>query len=123
MNINLTNQQIYEVAVELKELLNNNDNYFPARLNFFLLKNYYEFVNAIKALEETRDAIVEHYGVIKDNEIVFENNQKEKANDELDALLLVEQTLNLHPIKLSWLEDLKFTAKQMQALLPMIEED
>lgn len=123
MNINLTNQQIYEVAVELKELLNNSDNYFPARLNFFLLKNYYEFVNAIKALEETRDAIVEHYGVIKDNEIVFENSQKEKANSELDALLLVEQTLNLYPIKLSWLEDLKFTAKQMQALLPMIEED
>lgn len=123
MNINLTNQQIYEVAVELKELLNNSDNYFPARLNFFLLKNYYEFVNAIKALEETRDTIVEHYGIIKDNEIVFENNQKEKANNELDALLLVEQTLNLYPIKLSWLEDLKFTAKQMQALLPMIEED
>lgn len=123
MTLKLTNEKIYEIGVELRKLLNDETIYFPARLNFFLLKNYYEFVNAIKTLEKIRDDIVEHYGVVEDNQIKLSEEQKQQANAELESLLMLEQSLDINPIKLSWVEGLQFTAKQMEALYPMIEED
>lgn len=120
----MTNNNIYFIAKYLDNFAMNNQQYLPARLSFYLMKNIQLFISKAQELEQMRAQIVEHYGYIneKGNAVIEEKN-KEKAQQELDDLLNTEQEIEYKKIPLSWFDDVEFTIEEMNKLSFMIEDD
>lgn len=122
--INMTNAEIYGLSQALSSAFNMEEKYFPARVNYFIQKNKNNLALMTESIESVRGDIIRQYGTMDENEkIVFTDENLKTANKELEELLNVSQDVVISTIKLSDLENLDFTPKQMQALLFMIEED
>ena len=122
--INMTNAEIYGLSQALSSAFNMEEKYFPARVNYFIQKNKNNLALMTESIESVRGDIIRQYGTMDENEkIVFTDEKLKTANKELEELLNVSQDVVISTIKLSDLENLDFTPKQMQALLFMIEED
>lgn len=122
--ITMTNKEIYLKAIALKEILTNEINYFPARVNYLLLKNYYALLDIVKIIEESKNTILKHYGQSSsDNKISLADEYVQQANAEFEEMLSIYQVVDILPIKISLLDNLSFTPQQMETLFFMIEED
>lgn len=122
--ITMTNRDIYLKAKTLKDMLTTETHYFPARVNYLLLKNYYALIDIVQIIEESKNTILKHYGnQVSADEISIPPEHLQQANAELEDMLSISQTLSIIPIKISMLDNLSFTPVQMEALFFMIEED
>lgn len=121
----MTNAEIYGLSKALNLAFNNEGKYLPARVNFYIQKNKNLLSQLNESIETTREHIITHYGTPNEEgtsyNIAPENINE--VNKELQDLLNVEQEVSVSMIRLSDLDGLDFTPKQMQALLFMIEED
>lgn len=123
---NLTNETIYNCATVLVPMLQNTNQYIPAKTNFILCKNIGLLRTLTEEIDQSRRAIIMHYGQLSEDEkdlYTFEPDKLIQANSELEALINLKQEVNLTMLKLSDLDGLVFTPQQMQALLIMIDED
>ena len=121
---NMTNAEIYGLSQALSSAFNMEEKYFPARVNYFIQKNKNNLALMTESIESVRGDIIRQYGTMDENEkIIFTEANLTAANKELEELLNVSQEVTISTIKLSDLDSLDFTPKQMQALLFMIEED
>lgn len=124
MKKTMTNAEIYGLSQALNLTFNNEERYLPARINYFISKNKNNLALIVESIEKVRKDIIIQYGNISENnEISFSDSNIKKANEELEDLLNVSQEIDVALVKLSDLNGLDFTPKQMQALLFMIEED
>ena len=121
----LKNSEIVGFAQRFDKAFENETQYFPAKVNFYIHKNIKTLLGLLETIENTRKDILKRYGIHnKDtDEITFTEESKDLANQELLILFNLEQEVPISMIKLSDLEGLHFTPDQMQVLLFMIEED
>lgn len=120
----LSNEELYEKAVLLREVINDNSLYLPAKANFRLIQNIDLVLNQVKKIEEARANIIMHYGhVNEDNTYTIPSENLSQANKELNDLLSLSNGITLTPIYLSWLKDTKLSMAQMNAIGFMIVDD
>lgn len=125
MEKEMTNMEIFGLSKALNEAFNNEEKYLPAKLNYYITKNKNVLAQITEGIEEVRLNIIKQFGVLEEGKdyYSFSPENTKIANQELANLLNITQQVNILMVRLSDLEALEFTPKQMQALLFMIEED
>lgn len=119
----LTNQQIYDYAIQLANF--KIDVRLPIRFNFFLNRNI-QLINALgQEIENARFQIAKAYGVLneKGTSYHFTPDEIVKVNKELSDLFTLEQDVNLHLFTLEELDNIELTYEQMKTLMFMIKEE
>ena len=120
----LKNSEIVGFAQRFDKAFNNETQYFPAKINFYIHKNIKTLVDLCDIIDNARQDIFKRYGKKNaDGSLSFSEENRVMANQEIVTLLNLEQEVPISVIKLSDLKDLVFTPEQMQTLLFMIEED
>lgn len=119
----LTNNQIYTYAQALSSAFANNKNqYLPAKINFYIQKNMQAIVVLAREIEDSRIAIIKHYGVTdKEGNITVPDANQEVAKQEYIDLLNIEQEVKILPINIEQFGDINLSIEQMNAILFMIE--
>lgn len=99
--------------------------YFPARANFYIQSNLTSLKAFVQSLITERNRIIEHYGEPNEQGLFQIKDEKMllQANKELDELLSLEINLEIKEIPLSWLEGVRLSLEQMNAISFMIQED
>lgn len=122
----LTNSQIYIYAQNLHKAFNDLTQVLPVKINFYIQKNKNLLKELAVEIENSRKDIIYKYGNLdeKTENYVIENSEnREKAVQEMNDLLELEQDVNLYTISLNQFdENLSLTIEQMDAILFMIEE-
>lgn len=121
----LKNSQIFEMANNLVTAFQNETRYLPAKLNFYIQKNRNILVQLAEEIDSGRMTIIQHYGIIdgQTGGYIIPDDKKEAVNKELNDLAQLIQEVKLEFIPLSYLDNLEFTTKQMQALMFMIKDE
>lgn len=122
----IKNKKILTITENLKKAFNDNVKYFPAKINFIIHKNLTLLESLTEEIYQTRDSIVDYYGIpdeTEQNKFFIPEDKRKKAQNELDELLELEQEVPLMIFKFNQIEDLDFTSNQMEAMMFMIEED
>lgn len=121
----LTNQEIYEYALGLKNTFNNTIIELPVLINYSIQKNLHTLMGMAQTIDQLKNNIGERYGVydseVNGFKILPENMAQVKA--DLEKLMEIEEKVEIRTIKLDDLKDIKLTNQQMAALLFMIEEE
>ena len=121
----LTNQEIYEMAASIAAAFSNEAKYIPVKLNFAIQKNLSIFSNLQKEIEDNRVRIAQEYGKLDQENMryIIEEENKTKAEQELNDLFSMEQEVEVRTCPLSLIENIDLTLEQMQAIMFMIVED
>lgn len=109
----LTNNEIYQKAIEIQDSFDDSNLYIPAKLNFYIAKNKQNLITKALVIEDIKRK-------------TLDNNQKtdEQKNKELFELGELEEDVDIKMIPLSWFtDDIKFSYKQMEAIMFMIDEN
>lgn len=126
MTITMSNNEIYQIFNDLMEQFNNGEQKFPVKINFYLQKNKKTLMGFAQEIETARLEIINNYGSpSEDNpgQYVIPSENIEIAQQELNELFALEQDVQLYKIKIDdFPADMSLTAKQMEALLFMIED-
>lgn len=119
-----SNYQIYEYMQVFSDLFEKQDLYIPIKANFVIQKNIRTITTAGIEIEKARLTIGQHYGKLNEDQSGFlvPQDKLEKANQEITDLFSIEQNLDIRMIKLEDLGDAELTARQMQAIMFMIED-
>lgn len=122
---NISNAEIYSISNALNQAFNDSDIYIPAKTNFFIQKNRSYFNMLKEDIERVRLETLQRFGSYNEETQSFSFSKSNQliVNKELNDLLSIIQSVEYYMISLSELEGLKFTARQMQAILFMIEEE
>lgn len=120
----MSNAQIFALSNKLDAALNAESRYMPAKITYFIHKNRTKLAEQMNFIEQARIGIIQHYGDLDKNTGAYNvpDEVLDKANQELNDLLKIEQDLDISMIKLSDLDNIDFTLEQMDALSFMIEE-
>lgn len=121
----LTNNQIYNYALNLEQLFLEEEQKLPIKINFYLQKNKNTLFELAKDIEAARTSIAQSYGEMDEEtsyyKILPEN--VEVATKELQDLLMLEQEVNIYQVNIEdFPVDLNLTTDQMEALMFMIKE-
>ena len=120
----MTHNEIYQIAVSLLNNFTAIDSYLPAAVAFSIQKNKQMMLNIANEIEESRLSILQHYNASNSlDNIEIPTNLIEQANNELKALLSIEQELKIYTFKIEELDGVKFTPNQMDSILFMIDEE
>lgn len=106
---NMTNSEIYGIAVMLIQEMKNFNASLPVRVNFYLQKNIDEIINLGKDIEEHRDALLDKYGKRDENGYTVNEDQADTLNRELDDLLNLTQEVKIYEIDLSAFDGINLT--------------
>lgn len=119
----LNNSAIVGFVQSFDKYFSEEKQYFPAKINFYIHKNIENLLVAAKTIEAARNDIIKHYGQQGENDtVVFTEENRQKANEEIAILLNLEQDIPISFISLNDLDGLNFTPQQMRCLMFMIEE-
>ena len=121
----LTNDQIYNYALNLEQTIFEEEQKLPIKINFYLQKNKNTLFELAKDIEMARTSIAQSYGEISEEtsyyKILPEN--VEVATKELQDLLMLEQEVNIYQVNIEdFPVNLNLTTDQMEALMFMIKE-
>lgn len=119
-----SNREIFEIAQSLHtEFLEDEKLTLPVIVNFSLQKNIVAFTDAAKTIETTRQKIAKQYGEFSSSTGNYSVKPENipAAQEALDQLFEIEQSVDVTMIELEDLEDIKLTTKQMHALMFMID--
>lgn len=126
MRLTMTNNEIYQIFNNLMEQFNNGEQKFPVKINFYLQKNKNTLMGFAQEIETARLEIINNYGnPSEDNpgQYIIPPENIEIAQQELNELFALEQDVQVYKTKIDdFPADMSLTAKQMEALLFMIEE-
>ena len=119
----LSNGFIHSCAPALYNLLQS-DISFPALANYKITKNINQLVNIYQELEKERIRVCEKYstGLENDNYKFEDSEKRTQAEQELNALMLDEQEVNILKFPIESLGNTNLTTKQMNLLMFMIDE-
>lgn len=122
--VNLKNEEIYAYAVNLSQSsLNNLD--LPVKVNFYLQKNIKKIIELGQEIEQARLDICNKYGSIDENEnYIFSDEIIDKANQEIQDLIELEQEVKLYMISInSFNDDNIMSSKDFNAISFMLYDD
>lgn len=120
----MTNNEIYNIANNLLEAFNDNNQKLPVKVNFFLQKNKKVLLNLAQEIEEERISIAQNYGKLDSESGNYSVNLEhiEAAKQDLNNLFNIEQDVNIAKINYNDLDpNMELTTAQMEALMFMIE--
>ena len=121
----IKNQKIYNIAMNLMKVFNDENLYLPMKLNFYIQKNKKTFIELGQDIESARMKIAAEYGVYDEatGQYSVPPEKVQIASKELNDLFNLEQEVNIYKIKVEDLpSDLNLTTAQMDAILFMIED-
>ena len=122
VSIKMNNGMIYQYALTLNEVLNNNDLQMPVAVIFSIEKNKQTLMAVAQDVEKYRMDIIKKYGEEVDCNYNVPQDKIEIANKELQDLFSIEQEVNIYKFNIEDLGDIKLTSNQMNAILFMIED-
>lgn len=120
----LTNNQIYNYAIELQKNFQDETQKLPIKINFYLQKNKNILLELAQNIEQTRTEIIANYGEldIETNQYVIPPEKIAEASKELEDLFALEQEVQIYTVSIdTFPEDINFTSGQMQAIMFMID--
>ena len=129
MRKQFSNKEILLYAEQLKTIFLDlgQDIELPIKINFFLQKNIKTLMDAAREIEEMRLKIGKKYGTYDATTQSYHiqgNENLEKAQQEINNLLSIDQILDINLISLQELQDTThLTIGQMSAMLFMIDND
>lgn len=121
----LTNSNIYNYVNNIVTNFINIETYIPAKANFLIQRNITLLTEAAKEIEQARLHIIKHYGVLENTETLeysFSDINLKQAEQEMEDLLNIVQSIDLKTFTIEELGNAEFTPAQMQAIMFMIEE-
>lgn len=126
MKIKMSNLDIYNNAIKLRDAFGNNiDIKIPIMVNYAIQKNLEILLAAAKTVDKVRCGIGEKYGNLSTEGEVYEISKEnlDVAKHDLATLMETEEMLDIRKIKLADLDGVQLSNTQMAALLFMIEEE
>lgn len=122
VSMKMNNGIIYQYALTLNEVLNDNDLQMPVAVLFSIEKNKQTLMAVAQDVEKYRMDIIKKYGEEVDGNYNVPQDKIEIANKELQDLFSIEQEINIYKFNIEDLGDIKLTSNQMNAILFMIED-
>lgn len=122
ISMKMNNGMIYQYALTLNEVLNDNDLQMPVAVLFSIEKNKQTLMAVAQDVEKYRMDIIKKYGEEVDDNYNVPQDKIEIANKELQDLFSIEQEVNIYKFNIEDLGDIKLTSNQMNAILFMIED-
>lgn len=118
----LTNNEIYKLANDLQRAFEDNTQYLPAKVNFYIQKNKATLLTLAQEIERSRLAILQNYGTPNETtgNYEFTGDSAQKVVAELNDLFAIEQDVNIYKVDIDAFGELSLTTGQMEALLFMI---
>lgn len=119
----LTNNQIYNYAVELQKNFSDETQKLPIKISFYLQKNKNELLELAQDIEKTRTEIIEKYGELNEttSQYLVPPEKIEEASKELEDLFSLEQEVQIYTVNIdNFPDDVSFTNSQMEAIMFMI---
>lgn len=122
---NMTNAEIYAIAMQLIEHISKANLCLPIKVNFYLQKNMTVILNIAEDLEKNRNEILNKYGTLnaETGQYDFEVDKIDEANKELADLFALEQEVPIYEISLDAFGDLPLDTNQVKAISYMIKEE
>lgn len=124
---NLTNAEIYSKAEDLLQAFpSGEENKIPVKALFLLRKNIKVYTELAQEIEKARIEIIQKYGKPSEedeNRYIFEGENAEKVNKELNELVSCEQEVSYYTFSLTSLGDVEFSNAQMDAIMDFIDFD
>lgn len=120
----LTNNQIYNYAVELQKNFQDNSQKLPVKINFYLQKNKNILLELAQDIEKSRTEIIQSYSVINEEtkQSIIPSDRIEEASKEIEDLFSLEQEVQIYTVQIeAFPEDISFTTGQMEAIMFMID--
>lgn len=120
----LTNNQIYNYAVELQKNFQDETQKLPVKINFYLQKNKNILLELAQDIEKSRTDIIQSYSVIDEEtkQSIIPSDKFEEASKELEDLFSLEQEVQIYTVQIdAFPEDISFTTGQMEAIMFMID--
>ena len=119
----LTNEEIYFINNQFNIAIEGANQYLPAKINFYIQKNKKKIMDLAMEIEQTRINIIQNFGeAVEEGKYFIPKEHIEAAQNELNDLLNISQTIDIYTISINDIENLQFTLPQMEALMFMIEE-
>lgn len=122
VSMKMNNGIIYQYALTLNEVLNDNDLQMPVAVLFSIEKNKQTLMAVAQDVEKYRMDIIKKYGEEVDGNYNVPQDKIEIANKELQDLFSIGQEINIYKFNIEDLGDIKLTSNQMNAILFMIED-
>ena len=122
VSIKMNNGMIYQYALTLNEVLNDNDLQMPVAVIFSIEKNKQTLMAVAQDVEKYRMDIIKKYGEEVNGNYNVPQDKIEIANKELQDLFSIEQEVSIYKFNIEDLGDIKLTSNQMNAILFMIED-
>ena len=125
MKITLTNNKIYTYAIYIKEFCDERaEILMPAKCSFYIYKNLNTLIELASCIDKARQNILEKYGN-EESESVFNisKENREIVQKELDDLSQIEQEVDIYYIKLSDLDNVDLSLKQISNISFMILDE
>ena len=124
ITMTLTNGFIYDRAVNLLNNFNINDVKMPIAACYSIEKNKETLRNIAEDIEKNRFQIIQRYGTVQENgDFLVSQDKIEEANEELAALLNIEQEIKIYIFKIEELKNVELTSSQMKSIMFMIDEE
>lgn len=122
---NMTNNEIYNIGLQLAEHIVNVNLALPVKINFYLQKNVNTLMEIATELEKSRSEILEKYGTFNEesNNYSFEGEEFEKVNEELQELFELEQEVPVYEIDLDAFGNIELDTNQVKAISYMIKDE
>ena len=122
---NMKKSEIYGIAAQLVEYVTNLNLALPVKVNFYLQKNINAIITIAQELETERGKILDTYGTIngETGNYDFEEDNLQKANQELIDLFNLEQEVPIYEIALSAFDDVVLDTNQFKAISFMIKDE
>lgn len=121
---NMTNEEIYTIALDLSKNIVNANLHLPVKVNFYLQKNVSAIVSMAEEIEKARNEIFQKYGTADDEgNYQFANDVIDEVNHELGDLFSLEQEVPIYEIALDDFGNTELDANQVRAILYMIKDE
>lgn len=124
--MNLRNDFIFEYTQRLNELISDESVRFPAKINYTIQKNFNNLIAIFNEINKQRMITCQQYatGTSEDGNFLFEDETKRAAAEkELADLFMDSQDVAIRKFSISAIEHIDLTAKQMDTLMLMIEDE
>lgn len=124
INKNMTNGEIYTIAIGLMNNLKEDEIRFPAAVAYSIQKNKGSIGALAEEIEKSRVGVIQHYASEQDGDsFTIAPENIDDANRELTDLLNLVQEVKVYTFKIEDISEVQLTSAQMNAIMFMIEED
>lgn len=124
MKKKFTNLEIWETYNLVEQIFKDEERLdLPIKVNYALQLNRKTLRDKYRIIEEMRMEIGKKYGEATEYGFHISKEFKEKAQEEMNQLLEIEQMLDIMLISLEDLQNIILSVNQMAALIFMIERE